>query len=864
MDLLERDAQLGALQEYAAEAAAGAGRLVLVAGEAGVGKSTLVEALERRVPGARWAWGACDPLTTPRPLGALVDLAPQLDPELDRMCRDGAPRERLFDAAREALAGGGAPTCAVFEDVHWADDATLDLLRFLGRRVRDLPVLLIATFRDDEPRPRLLEVLAQLGAMRTTRRIDLPPLSAHAVDALAAGRGVDGGELFRATGGNPFFVSELLRSGPGDGMPSSIRELVLARAARLSPPAREALDAAALIGLTVPPALLGRVGSAAPRDVDEMLTCGVIRATTDAFAFRHELARRAVDEAIPPHRRQALHRAILTALEELEVAHPARLAFHAEGAGDAARAVAHARRAGREAAALGAHREALVQFERALRHADGLPERERAELLDALAAEAAVVDQGERALDARRQASELWRGLGDTVREGDSLRGLARAQLRVADGTGATATAERALELLQAHGDTREYAAALAQLAGDRMLNGRDDDAVVLARRAQALGERLGLPGVQADALDTLACSLAVTGGDWEPPMREALRLALEGGVADQAGRAFNNLHWALGSEQRIDEAIAVYEEGWAFCEAHDALSFGWCLRMEHTEIVEWRGDWDEALDMAEGTAGMPLTPLNRYTCLSVAGRIRSRRGEPRGMELLREADAIARGSGQPQYEVQSALNLVEAHWLAGDLDAARREAARALDLAPGTVGCIRDSVLEWAHRLLGPAARDIDAADVWDAPRHELAGRRREAVAAWERIGYVNHAALVLAFSDDEADLREAIARFDRLGATAAVRAVRRRMRELGLRAIPAGSRSATRAHPAHLTRREQDVLALLCEHLSNEEIARRLVLSVRTVDHHVSAILAKLGVASRAEAAEAARRSGLVPVAG
>ncbi|MBO0980376.1 AAA family ATPase [Microbacterium sp. SD291] len=857
MELLERESQLSALREYADQARSGAGRLVLVAGEAGVGKSSLIESFERQTDAALWAWGACDPLSTPRPLGPLLDMAPVLGDDLERLCREGVSRDRIFEGARAALAGHGRLTVAVFEDVHWADDATLDLLRFLGRRVRELPALVVVTFRDDEPRPRLLDVLGQLAVQRATRRIDLPSLSPHAVAALAGRREFDPVALHAATGGNPFFVTEVLRAGAPGGLPTSVRDLVLARAARLGSDARHVLDAASLIGRSVSPALLEKVADASPRGIDEMLTCGIVRAAGTGFAFRHELARRAVDEAVPAHRRIALHRTILAALVEAGASDAARLAFHAEGAGDSGATLEYARRAGHDAAALGAHREAFVHFERATRHADDLPVAEHAALFDILGREAAVVDQGVRALDARRSAAELWHALGDTLREGDSLRGLARAQQRIADGAAATATAERAVEVLVPHAHTPEYATALAYLAGDRMLNGRSEEAIDLALRAGALGKELDLPEVRADALDTFACALAVTGGDWEPPMREALRVALDAGIADQAGRAYNNLHWALGSEQRIAETIEVYEEGWAYCEAHDTLSYGWCLQMEHSEITEWRGEWDEALAIVDGSAGMPLTPLNRYTCLSIGGRIRARRGEESGMALLVEADAIARGSGQPQYEAQSALNLIEAHWLGGDLDAARSETERAVRSVAGVAACTADSVREWEHRLLGGASGATSTA----AAGHELAGRRHDAVEAWEALGYGYHAALVLAFSDDEAHLRDAITRFDRLGAVAAAAATRRRMRGLGLRAIPVGSRATTRANPAGLTRREQEVLTLLCETLSNDEIAERLVLSVRTVDHHVSAILTKLGVPTRREAAGIARESGLVP---
>src|SRR5215472_16182163 len=189
MKLLEREPSLASLAGYAREARHGEGRLVLVAGEAGVGKSALVEQLQHGLPDARWSWGACDGLFTPRPLGPLFDLAAQLGGELEELCRAGAAREDLFRALLRQVSQPGTLSVVVIEDVHWADEATVDLLRFLGRRLRDAPALLIATYRDDglaagDP---LRMALGDLATQRSTRRIDLAPLSAGAVRVLAEG-----------------------------------------------------------------------------------------------------------------------------------------------------------------------------------------------------------------------------------------------------------------------------------------------------------------------------------------------------------------------------------------------------------------------------------------------------------------------------------------------------------------------------------------------------------------------------------------------------------------------------------------------------------------------------------------------------
>jgi predicted ATPase len=219
-----------ALIEYSQVARAGDGQLVLISGEAGVRKSTLVEQLALALPEARWLSGGCDGLSTPRPLGPLFDIAVQLGGDLLAACRAGGPREQLFSALLSLLDLPGTVTVVALEDIHWADEATLDLLRFLARRVRGVPVLLIATYRDDalaadDP---LRVVLGDLVTHRTTRRVNVAPLSQEAVSLMACDCGIPADELFRLTGGNPFFVTEIIQAGSGS-IPQSARDAALSR-----------------------------------------------------------------------------------------------------------------------------------------------------------------------------------------------------------------------------------------------------------------------------------------------------------------------------------------------------------------------------------------------------------------------------------------------------------------------------------------------------------------------------------------------------------------------------------------------------------------------------------------------------------
>src|SRR5215831_7348718 len=426
MPLLERDTQLASLAAYAREAQQGDGRLVLIAGEAGVGKSALVEQLERGLPGASWHWGGCDGLFTPRPLGPLFDIASQLGGELLELCRADASREELFSALLRQVSAPGRLHVLVVEDAHWADEATIDMLRFLGRRIRDIPVLLLATYRNEglTATDPLRIALGDLATQRPVRRLGLPPLSADAVAVLAGGSGLDPAALYRLTGGNPFYVSQAVAAGMNE-VPASARDAVLARAARLGSDSRAVLDAAALIGTRVELALLEPVTGCPPPAIDELLASGLITGDGVALQFRHEIARLAVEGAVAAHRRTAIHARTLASLQALGCDDDARMAFHAEAAGDGQAALRHASAAARRAAALASPREAAAQFARALRFTNRADPATVADLYDGFAYQASLLDHWQEAADARERALALWREVGDRLHEGNTLRWLA-------------------------------------------------------------------------------------------------------------------------------------------------------------------------------------------------------------------------------------------------------------------------------------------------------------------------------------------------------------------------------------------------------------------------------------------------------
>jgi DNA-binding SARP family transcriptional activator/tetratricopeptide (TPR) repeat protein len=808
--LLEREPSLALLNEYAAQATGGEGRLVLLGGEAGVGKSALVERLRRDLPGARWSWGICDGLFTPRPLGPLFDLADQFGGALLEHCRSGADREELFRALLREVSTTEVLDVVVVEDIHWADEATLDLLRYLSRRLRDAAVLLIATYRDDglaagDP---LRVALGDLASQRCTRRVRLAALSPDAVRKLASGSGLPAPELYRLTGGNPFYVTEVLQAGMEE-VPASARDAVLAQAARLSGGSRAVLDVAALTGSRIETRLLESVTGCPPSVLDEVLESGLLVGDGAWVRFRHEIARLAVAHAVAGHRGQAIHGLVLAVLRSIGCDDEARMAFHAEAAGDAAAVLRYAPGAARRAARLASHREAAVQYERALRFAAGADPATLAGLHEGLADEVALLDRWHEAENAGERALALWREAGDRLREGDALRRLSRIRWNVCRGHEAVVAAEAAVSALEALGPSVELARAYATFANQRMRYADHDAAIDLALRAQALATRFDATDVYSDALNTQAASSAAKGLDWAGQMRRALDIALAGGHHQEAARAYTNLCGIHADRREFAEARRYLAAAVAYCEEHDIATYAICLRGEQSSMLERTGLWEEAIALStEILTDVGPSPVNRLSALIRLGAMRARRGESGVWECLDEAATTADETGEPQQQIPARLARAEAHWLEGRPDAARREAELADDACARSDGWSRGAVAAW---LRWTGSQRPVRGEVAAPYRLLLDGDLVGAAHVWTRLGCPYDAAITLAGALDEEALRKALSIVTSLGAQPAAWIIRKRLRALGARPVPAGPRTATRGQPLRLTRREREVLDLI-----------------------------------------------------
>jgi DNA-binding NarL/FixJ family response regulator len=861
MLLLERDKQLAQLTRWHEAIEARGGCVVLVTGEAGIGKTAIVSEFVRRRGGdVRVLWGACDPLSTPQPLGPLCDVGRQVGGALLEATQ-GTQRERIFAATVNELERPGKPVVLVIEDMHWADDATLDLVKYLGRRISRTRAMLIATYRSDEIHARH-PLQAAVGVLpgETVRRLPLAALSEAAIVELAQTLGRPAAGLHAATGGNPFYVTELLAAPPGE-IPTSVRDAVIARVARLSPDARRVAELVAAVPGHTQPWLIEAMLHASEAAIEECTLGGLMRNADESLTFRHELARRAVEDSLTPTQARSLHTRVLEVLrnrDRREVSE-SRLVHHAVRAGDVAAVLEFAPRAAERSAGVGAHREATAYYRTALRHADQLAPETRGCLLDGLGYECLLTGELEDAIDARRDALAIWRAAGNPKRAGDTLRSLSRLHWLLGRGAEAHRHGTEAVAALEPLGPSHELAMAFSNMAQLAMLASHDARAIELSERAIDLARLLGNDEILAHALNNIGSARLREVGDagWLD-LERSLELSLRCQLQEHVARAHTNLATFAIGNRNYRAANPHLKAGMAFCAEYELYMAAGYMRAFRARMHFEKGEWTKALGEAEELLRQARVSIAaRIPALTVVGRVHTRRGTDGALAPLEEAWALAKETGEPQRIVAVAAARAEHFCLRGDLPGVDQEVRSALEFAlrdrnPWRVG----ELAFWARR----AGTPLDGAPALAKPFElQMRGKYLEAAREWAQLGCPYERALALADSADAEPRKQALEIFESLGARPMAQRLRRQLKAEGVRGLKRGANRSTRANAAGLTVRELEVLALVAQDLSNAAIARRLYLSAKTVDHHASAILSKLGIASRREAAAAARRLGI-----
>jgi len=838
--LLEREGALASLYRVREQAAAGRGSVALITGEPGIGKTALASAFAADVSeDVRVLWGNCDDISIPRPLGPFRDMTGIV--ALQKALEDEAPAHRFHALLLDELAARPSPVVMVIEDVHWADQATIDAITVIGRRISRIPAALVLTYRSGELGPGH-PLPAALESMRAgiSLLLQLAPLSPAAVAALA---GDDAEAVYAATGGNPFYVTELAAGRPSK-LPPTVASAVRGRVARLGDDARRLAELVSISPSRLATSVLDVVAPGWGEAAEELERHQLIRVGPQHVRFRHELAREAVRSSVPVARRRSLHRELLNVLLELR-ADPAEIVNHAEEAGEIQVVAEHAQEAARRAAAVESNREAYAHYLRALDFGERLTPSEQAELHEEAGVAAYTVDRLPEAFQSLRRAVQIYGDVGDRHSVGRCTRLLSRCHWFAGEGDAAKETGMAAVRTLEPLGESVELARAYSGLSQLAMLAGSVAQTVEWGDKAVDLARRLGADAVLAHALVNLGSARIQVDPEEMEQLIEAHHLADANGDRHEAVRALLNLGYSGIAWARPDIAWPHTRRAVSYAEEHQVdtlLQYG--LAMTAWLLLR-QGDWSEAARIAGGAAKSGQT-VARLLADTVLAELAVRRGDDDARQRL----AVLARQVEKTKELQRVLPVLqleaERSLLTGE-ELPRDRFAAASSLMGGSAGWSEAGLAGWA-KVCGLELRLVDS--VPEPFASMLTGDWLRAGEAFEAIGWGFESALLRSLTEDAAALTRALETARALGTAPLERRIVDRLRRAGVQ-VPGRPRGATRTNPAGLTERQLEVAVLLAQGSTNKEIATRLDLSVRTVEHHVEAVLDKLGARRRSEAA-------------
>jgi pentatricopeptide repeat protein len=748
-------------------------RVVLIGGEAGIGKTRLVDEFRdrARAGGTLVAAGVCTPaegggLPYGPVVGVLRDLSRQLDdataaailaPARQGLGLDGATvapagativsemgKTHLFEALLGCLKSLAerSRVVIVFEDLHWADSASVEVIDFLARNLDASPLLLIGTFRTDELSHDQSRTFAELGRHRAVSQLDLKGLDRDAIAVLMSGILGQAPEwalldaVHARCDGNPFFAEELTAARDAKALPSVLRNVIMLRIERLTPAARHLAAVVAVAGGSIDHRLLD-----AASDLDPELLTAAITETVELhvltaedrsrFRFRHALQRDAVDDAILPTERARLHHRLasaLTANPELAASGPGyaavELAEHWWEAAVWPHALTTSIRAADAMAALLAMPEAYAHYERAVSAYDQLPDNEGRRAVDYVdlllkTADAAyMTGVPQRAVELVHIALANIDTAVDPRRAAAGYAMLGRNAWAIGDADSSFEALQRAAELLPSDPPSVELARVVAEEARNLLLIAHDCEAEARSRDALAIARAVGARAEESHALTTLGACIAEHG---DPDagitlIREALAIAEDLGRPDGLDLAYKILTHVLMQAGRLDEAAQVVFDGIALDERLVGVRLNGAGGNSAEALIR-RGRWDEADDLLgrmdeRGIGSCVFGPQALRAMLAM------RRGRlDEAVVRLDTADELSAGLGTVQ--VRGWFHLLRAELALEQDDPAQayEEIERALMVAAGT----DDNVYRPEMCAIGLRA----LADEYDAARAR--GRRIE-----------------------------------------------------------------------------------------------------------------------------------------
>lgn len=857
-ELIERERDLAGLLALARE---GGEAIALVFGEAGIGKSSLVGQFAQSIAVERTVMvGRSDPLSSSRPFGPLYDISEDLGELLQTLEGKGKSRNEIFHAVASQLARLDRSAVLIFEDVHWIDPSTAELLQYIARRITEYGFLVVLTYRSEElgSGHPLLSVLGELPRRRVTR-FALRQLSVDGVAALAGCSRQKAQTIHDLTGGVPFYVREFVEA--GEELPNSVSDLLSARLDRLPADMRSVVEWLSVSPEPVQVEILQKVaGSDAIELALGCVEAGILKEFDDGrFFLRHELARLAVYDSLSESQRRRAHKAYCEALQGSN--RSAMLAIqlhHADAAKDAPSVLDLSYRAALSAARLGAHSEAYDHASVGRKYLQQAADRTAAELQELWAGSACVSTSMDGSVISAREASaSLWFELGDVGRAADNLRWKSRLHWYRCEPDQARDTGMRCIELLRSTDDPRSEALAAALHAQLLFLDLEMNEAISMARSAIALDEQVGSPEARVHALNTLGAARCFLG---EHEGIEQLRLSIE--LAESAtyddyasrdadiARGYLNLADYAADDRQFDLADCVITEGCRRCGDIDFELWVMQLTGRRAEVFLEQGRIADAVQLAgQVLAYEAMTPQAAQRPRLVLAKAAMRTGDDSAEQQLEQCLALARTSADTGIEIAVRLSLVEWAFLKADTQKARLHLGHLADIPRGKFHHWHAASFEAWRRYFGHGQKTSTASPWTNAFRLERDGETSAAFQCFvdERLPFE---AVLCLMRNPGGELRETFRRAEELCSSLGANALLERLehsRQGPVARRKRGPYKAARSHPLGLTRKELEVLGVLAEGATNREIAEHFNRSVRTVDRHVSTLLKKLDASSR-----------------
>ncbi len=864
MELIERDTFLNLLQQQFNNTGEGEGHCVFVSGEAGIGKTSLVKAFcNEHDSDCNIYLGACDALFTPRPLAPLYDIIWQVNRDLWPAGQNIEERSELFGRFYRELSNRKEKSIIVFEDIHWADEATLDFIKFFARRIAHLQCLFILTFRDDEIHARhpIRTVLGQLSPDSFTR-MQLMPLSRQAVEKMSLEKGYDGENVYTISGGNPFYVNEILAS-YSPGIPDNIKDSILSVYNRQDEKTRTAWDLLSILPEGFNIKYLETIDPLYSGAIQNSLESKIIILKDETLFFKHEIYRRTIEASLSPFTRVRYNKKMLDVFRKSFEQNQdfEKIVHHAKNANEYELVVQYAPLAAERAACIGSHIEASKLYLTAIEYYQGNDKKILTQFYESYAYECYLTNQIKEAIIYTGKSLNLWKEKNNDEKIGNCLRFLSRLWWFDGNGKKARAYGSEAVEILKGQSSSKAKAMAFSNMAQLKMLSDEYDECLLWGERSIVIAKELNDDEIISQALTSMGSALMLRELSIDkgmPLLQQSMEIALKKSYHEGVARAYIE----MGSNGIIIKdypfAKKILEEGINYCDRKDLDSMklymlGWLARL-NLETGFWDEAYGNAIKLIENE---DLLPVIKISALTIAALIKMRKGGEGALSLLLEAKDMAFETMELQRIVLVSFALLEYEWITGEAILETGTINKVIDMMEEVGKISKQSKFYYWLSKARKQFPQLGQIYLTDTESNQLPPLQE--AAKWKKIGCPYEHALAL-FEGSEDDKRRTLAVLQELGAEAVCKKLKLEMRMLGIKSIPRGIRKSTLANSALLTNRELDILLLLKEELQNKEIAARLFISPKTVDHHISSILFKLNVNSRIKAVNEAAKLEII----